>query len=429
MTSPTGAGSDGERSGGGTPPISAPTGDDASTLPGPAGTAEPRADDAAGVPDDEEPTRGPVSRLVRNKRFVKLVGAVILFALLYYALFVVLPQSIDWDEVWAALTALTAGQVLTLALSGVLVMVLLGWAAKASLPGLRLYQGFESSATSQMTAFVIPPPGDYVIRFAMYRTYGFTDEQSGISVIIAMVLRYIAIFTMPVFGLAAVLLAGQGQEDTVWWFLGYTAVLGAIVYLFRRVVQSDVTARAVGRGVSRFVSWVMHIFNRTPSKDLEQEVVDFGRRTRGTAETNRRSLLAANLSWALSNALVMGLALRFSGLDTSVLSAAEILLATSLIMAVNVLPIPGINAIIVPQLSSFLGLTSETEESELAAALTLYRVTTWILPMMIGAVMFFVWRFRVRRDTVTTVNEDADDDAGAEPAGSNDQAATRPSET
>jgi uncharacterized membrane protein YbhN (UPF0104 family) len=172
----------------------------------------------------------------------------------------------------------------------------------------------------------------------------------------------------------------------------------------------------------------MHIFNRTPSKDLEQEVVDFGRRTRGTAETNRRSLLAANLSWALSNALVMGLALRFTGLDTSVLSAAEILLATSLIMAVNVLPIPGINAIIVPQLSSFLGLTSETEESELAAALTLYRVTTWILPMMIGAVMFFVWRFRVRRDTVTTVNEDADDDAGAEPAGADDQEAARPSE-
>ncbi len=262
----------------------------------------------------------------------------------------------------------------------------------------------------------------------MYRTYGFTDEQSGISVIIALVLRYIAIFTMPVFGLAAVLLAGEGQENTVWWFLGYTALLGAIVYLLRRVVQSDATARAVGRGISRFVTWVMNIFSRTPSQDLEQEVVEFGRRTRGTAESNRRSLLAANLSWALSNALVLGLALRFSGLDTSVLSATEILLATSLIMVVNVLPIPGINALIVPQLSSILGLTTETEQSELTAALTLYRVTTWILPMMIGAVMFFVWRYRVRRDTVTTVNEDADDDAGAEPAGPDGQEVTRPSE-
>ena len=428
MTSPTGVGSDGEQSVDGTQPTPASGVDDANAEQGPDGASDPSPDDAAGVPADEEPTRGPVSRLVRNKRFVKLVGAIILFALLYYALFVVLPQSIDWDEVWAALTALTAGQVFTLALSGVLVMVLLGWAAKASLPGLRLYQGFESSATGQMTAFVIPPPGDYVIRFAMYRTYGFTDEQSGISVIIALVLRYVAIFTMPVFGLAAVLLAGEGQESTVWWFLGYTTLLAAIVYLLRRVVQSDVTARAVGRGVSSFVTWVMHIFSRTPSMDLEQEVVDFGRRTRGTAETNRRSLLAANLSWALSNALVLGLALRFSGLDTSAVSAAGILLATSLIMVVNVLPIPGINAIIVPQLSSILGLTTETEQSELTAALALYRATTWILPMMIGAVMFFVWRYRVRGDTVTTVNEDADDGAGAEPEGADDPPAARPRE-
>ncbi|MDH3958228.1 MAG: hypothetical protein OEU98_02005, partial [Actinomycetota bacterium] len=130
----------------------------------------------------------------------------------------------------------------------------------------------------------------------------------------------------------------------------------------------------------------------------------------------------------LSNALVLGLALRFSGLDTSAVSAAGILLATSLIMVVNVLPIPGINAIIVPQLSSILGLTTETEQSELTAALALYRATTWILPMMIGAVMFFVWRYRVRGDTVTTVNEDADDGAGAEPGGADDPPVARPRE-
>ena len=68
-----------------------------------------------------------------------------------------------------------------------------------------MYQGFESSATSQMTAFVVPPPGDYVIRFAMYRTYGFSDEQSGTSVLISMVLRYVAIFFMPILGLLAVI--------------------------------------------------------------------------------------------------------------------------------------------------------------------------------------------------------------------------------
>ena len=58
----------------------------------------------AGSPDSSNPpARGPVSRLVRNKRFVKLVGVLITLALVYYAFFVVLPSEISWAEVQAAL--------------------------------------------------------------------------------------------------------------------------------------------------------------------------------------------------------------------------------------------------------------------------------------------------------------------------------------
>jgi hypothetical protein len=37
-------------------------------------------------------------------------------------------------------------------------------------------------------------------------------------------------------------------------------------------------------------------------------------------------------------------------------------------------------------------------------------VVTWIEPMLIGCILFFLWRYRVRKDTVTTVNRDADED-------------------
>ncbi len=373
------------------------------------------------TPDDQpadaaaQHERGRISRLVRNKGFVKLVGALAVLALLYYAFFVVLPQEVDWDTVWAAISDLTSSQLAALGVSALVVMVCLGWAAKASLPGLRLYQGFESSATSQMTAFVIPPPGDYIIRFAMYRTYGFTDEQSGISVIIALVLRYVITFFMPIIGLAAVVLAGQVTADTGWWLVGYTAAFLAVVYLLRRIVQSDATAHAVGRWVSAVVTWVMDLFHHSPSKDIEAIVVDFGRKTRGTAQENRVPLLASNLAWGLSNVLVLGMALRFSGLDSTTLTGAEILLMTGIVMVVNVLPVPGINALIVPDLSAAMGLTTTTEQSQLTAALTLFRVCTWILPMIIGVGMFFVWRYRVRKDTVTTVNADSSDDGGWAP--------------
>ena len=123
---------------------------------------------------------------MRNKRFVKLVAVLITLALVYYAFFVVLPSEISWAEVSVGARGPDRGRrSRPWSCPALVLMVLLGWAAKASLPGLSLYQGFESSATSQMTAFVVPPPGDYLIRFAMYRTYGFSDEQSGTSVLVS----------------------------------------------------------------------------------------------------------------------------------------------------------------------------------------------------------------------------------------------------
>ena len=207
---------------------------DPSMLDPDGGTTAAAAGDSRPALDDEARQRGRLARLVRNQRFVKLVAAIIMIALLYYAFFVVLPSEINWDDVAAALSALTAAQVAILGLSGVIVMVFLGWASKASLPGLNIYQGFESSGTSQMTAFVIPPPGDYLIRFSMYRTYGFTDAQSGVSVLIAMVLRYVVIFFMPVLGYGVALVGGVAPSDGLAWFIGLAVAWLVAVFLLRR---------------------------------------------------------------------------------------------------------------------------------------------------------------------------------------------------
>jgi uncharacterized membrane protein YbhN (UPF0104 family) len=53
-----------------------------------------------------------------------------------------------------------------------------------------------------------------------------------------------------------------------------------------------------------------------------------------------------------------------------------------------------------------LSLTTTADQSDLAAALVLYRVVTWIEPMLFGIVLFLLWRRRVSRDTVTTVNDE-----------------------
>lgn len=371
-------------------------------------TAAQGTGSAEGEQATEDERRGPVSRLVRNKRFVKLVAVLITLALVYYAFFIVLPSEISWAQVQAALEALTAPEIAALVGSGLILMIVLGWAAKASLPGLTLYQGFESSSTSQMTAFVVPPPGDYVIRFAMYRTYGFSDEQSGASVLISMVLRYVAIFFMPIVGLLAVIVAGTATSAQVWWFVGLTVAFVIACWLMLRVIHSDAVAHSIGRRMNAAVAWVMGLFHRTPAGDIERSVVSFGRRTRATVTSHGPSLIASNLAWALGNAVVLLMAMRFSGLGSSTVPLATALLACGYLMVVNILPIPGKSALAAPTLFTIMSLTTDADQSAMTAAILLYRVVTWLLPMPVGAAMFFVWRHRVRRDTVTTVPEDPD---------------------
>ena len=357
--------------------------------------------DPASAPKSD---RSVAARILFNRRVVKAVGILIVIGLIYYSFFVVLPSEVNWSELWADIQDLSAGEILSLTAAGLLTMVALGWASKASLPRLSLYQGFESSATSQLSAFAFPPPADLAIRFAMYRTYGFTDEQSAVAVLIAMVARYAIVVLMPVLGLAAVLVTGQGTWTGFWWFLGLGITFVIVLWLIIRVVRSEAAAHATGRLVQRSASWVITRFHHTPPDDLENSVVKFGARTRGTIDTNGRALVVSNLAWGLANALVMALALRFSGLGHEAVTSAAVLLTTGLVMAINMLPIPGKDALAVTWLAGVLSLTSSADSSALATALLLYRIVTWLLPMPVGGITFFAWRYRVRRDKVTTVS-------------------------
>jgi uncharacterized membrane protein YbhN (UPF0104 family) len=330
-------------------------------------------------------------------RILKFVGVLVVLALLYYALFVLLPSEMDWATVWADLEALTAGEILALVVSGLLVIVALGWTSKASLPGLTLYRGTESSATSQLTAFVFPPPADMAIRFAMYRTYGFSDERSAVAVLVAMVARYAMVVVMPLIGMLLVLVAGLAGWSTLWWFLGIGVAFGGLLWLILRVVHSDASAHRVGAWVQRVAARVIRWFHRTPPTDLEDSVVDFGRRTRDTIDRNGRSLVLSNITWGLSNALVMLLCLRFSSVSSAAVPLAAVVLTAGLIMAINMLPIPGKDALAVSWVAGILGLTTSADISALGTAMLLYRLVTWILPMPVGAVFFVLWRSRVRR--------------------------------
>jgi uncharacterized membrane protein YbhN (UPF0104 family) len=343
--------------------------------------------------------RSRVARIVFNRRVVRVVGLLVIVGLVYYAFFVVLPSEISWSQVWEQIQALSVLELVALVASGLLVMVALGWTSKASLPGLSLYQGFESSATSQMTAFVVPPPGDLLVRFGMYRTYGYSHELAGTAILIAMVARYLAIAFMLILGLVVVVVTGEATTPELWLLIALALVFGIVMWALLKVVRSDPAAHLAGRALQRVATPVARLIHRTAADDLEQSVVSFSVKTRNTVQTNGLSLIASNVGWGVSNFLVMLLCLRFTGVTSGVLTGAGVGLATGLVMVLNVLPIPGKDALAASWLASVLAIPS-ADQSALVGALLLFRVITWVLPMPVGGLAFLAWRWRVRRDTV-----------------------------
>jgi uncharacterized protein (TIRG00374 family) len=321
----------------------------------------------------------------------------ITLGLLSWVFFVKLPTQISYADVWAAVQALSPLDVVVLSLAGIVVVVAVGWTSAAVLPGLNLRQGTQSSVVGQLTSVALPPPGDLIIRFGMYRTYGFTNDRSAVAVVLAGIARYFTVVAIPLIGLVAVLVTGHGSWTEFWWLLGGSAIFAIAFVLMGKILRNESFAHAFGRFMERVVSWLWRLIKRTPPTNLEQSVVDFSHGTRDVAVGHFRNVALSNIAWGLSCWIVFLLSARFAGLSSHEMSATQALLITGVMLLLNAFPItPGGVGVTETIMLTLLDFPSDTVKAAFTAAMFLYRVFTWLLPFPIGAVAFFVWRWQVK---------------------------------
>ena len=107
--------------------------------------------------------------------------------------------------------------------------------------------------------------------------------------------------------------------------------------------------------------------------------------------------LAAGLAARLAAFTVLLVAVRAVGIPSDEVSWTIIFAAFAVVMTVSVIPIfnlPGITEVIlISTLSQYAG--SEYAD-EIAAAVFVYRILTWLLPVPLGGFAFTRWRDEVR---------------------------------
>ncbi len=324
---------------------------------------------------------------------LKTLGLLLPIVLMYWIFFIKIPGEVSYAEVWSTITALTGAQNFLLILGGLLTIVTYGWTSATVLPGLSLKRGTQSAVSGQLTSVVLPAPVDLAIRFNMYKSYGFTVDKSAVAVGVAGIARYFTVVAIPLLGLLAMIVSGQGTKSYVLWLLGGGIAFFVALFLMRLILSSKKSARRIGIILQSIVSRVLGLIRRKTDKDIVRIVVDFGARTRDVAVDYFSSIALSNIVWGLSSFVVLLMAIRFCGIDADVMSAPYVLLITGCMLLLNAFPItPGGIGVTETVLITFIVFPTPQTKTAFVSAMFLYRVYTWLLPMPIGALAYLSWR-------------------------------------
>ncbi len=313
-------------------------------------------------------------------------------ALLFVALALVfgwvLPQFIDYQQVWEVLTEIDAWEVTVLLGLGLARVPTEALMYRAFLPGLSLWRGTEAYLSSNLAAQVLPPPAPSVVQYGYFRGGGYASDASGLAAFGSFLFPSVGRLLLPVVAVVLLLIAGEVNGPILLAggiSLAVTIVAGIAGYYFLRGAWS---ARWLGAKLERPLSWILVKFKRDPIAD------GAGR----AAQLRTDTLAVLREGWALGSIgvaanlfltyLILLAALRFVGASGSELSAVEAFAAFAIAFwAGAMFPITGsglgvVDAVLIAALIEL----SSAPDDVLVAAAVLWRVFYSLISLPLGAI-------------------------------------------
>ena len=204
----------------------------------------------------EQATEGTARRSSRAKMAARIVIALVLIVLIFWYLL----KDISLADVWAAITAMTWGELVSLAVVAGWNLVTYVFVWMTVTPGLSPGRAMiMTQATTAITNTV--PAGSAIgvgMTYAMLGGWGFSRSRTTIAVLVSGVWNAFAKLAIPVLALALVALQGNANAARVTAaMLGIGGLIAAIV-VFALMLRSERMAEPAGTVlVIAVVAWVM----------------------------------------------------------------------------------------------------------------------------------------------------------------------------
>ncbi len=353
------------------------------------GSDAPTPDPVGGVDDEGLPADRPHG-----------VGRRILSGLLTYGVVVLcvvfLIRSVQGEDFTSAVALVTWQQVAIICVLGVVNLATNLPPMAICLPGLRYREAAVTNTASAALSNTVPEGGAIAtgLNYAMLRSWGFRLSDITSEVIVTGTWSQMTKYTLLALGLCATWLEGWGKPGLGWVALIWTALVLVAALLLALILRSTAFATRLGRWTDGLFRVVTKVVKAWKPPVMEQTLPDFRKLMVRLLRYCWGRLTVAMIVSQLTAVLVLGVACRMQGLDESTISWAVIVLAYSaVVMASLLVPTPGGLGVAEVVLTLVLGYgLPQSDQAAVLAAVLLYRVATFLVPIPIGLVTYLYWR-------------------------------------
>ena len=317
------------------------------------------------------------------------------FVILAVVFAVALPRIVDYRAVALALASLDPRDVLLLAAATCLAYVANAAPQRILVRELSWRRAVGADLAGRAVASTIPGPTDIATRLLLYTQWAIPLDRASAGLVIGGLLETVSSLVLPLLAVVVIVVTGGAVEPAG----AMLAAIGVLVLalgtvVFAAIVRSERLARRIGDWLSRAVGWLFAKLRRRAPAGVSDAVMDL--RTELHDILNRDGLEAygaavlAKLAWFL----VLMVSLRACGVGPEVISPATVLATMAVVSFVALVPItPG--AIGVSEVAYIALLTTAIDPAyaaQVAAAVLLYRVAQWLIPIPLGWSLFIVMR-------------------------------------
>lgn len=320
-----------------------------------------------------------------------------LLTLALFGLIIVLfaRNATDIEGVVDSLKSVSVADALLLILLLLVTRVLTAAQMNAVIPRLGIVRSVVASEGSTAASNVIPGPSGTATKFLILRSWGFDGNDFGRSWLLTATLTDFVVLLMPIAGVVA--MAIEGDVTTGLLVIALVGLVAGVVaaVVIGLILRSENLAAKIG-GLAGTIGRKLHVIKAADHRDVAQATLHFrSELIAAWHERGWRVTFFVVASYVATGLILVG-SVRAVGLDREVMPLAGIIAVYTAVRLLTIVTITpgGAGLTEAFYVSGFLAVTGGADQSQIVAAVVLFRGLTYVGPIILGGISLIVWRFR-----------------------------------